>query len=102
MIRFTAYRRDMSKLVAAGRVAHTEYQRNADDVPQYEGVVFEGGKCVLHWLTSVGSVSVFDSLLDALRIHGHPEYGTEIVWHDGPAPAEWVDIVEAYVNGRDA
>jgi hypothetical protein len=27
-----------------------------------------------------------------LTIHGHPEYGTEIVWHDAEAPQEWTRI----------
>lgn len=96
IIRFTAFRRGLSQLVAAGSVSHTSDQRNADDLPQYEGVVFSDGRCVLHWLTAVGSISVFDSLEAMLKIHGHPEYGTDIVWHDGDAPQVWQDIVTAY------
>jgi hypothetical protein len=32
--RFTAFRRNLSKLVDDGKVGHTQYQRNADDEPQ--------------------------------------------------------------------
>ena len=59
---------------------HNEDQRNAPDEAQFQGVVFDSGKCVLQWLTSVKSVSVFDSFDDMMRIHGHPEYGTNIIW----------------------
>lgn len=60
---------------------HNEDQRNAPDEPQFQGVVFDSGKCVIQWLTAIRSVAVFDSLDDMIRIHGHPEYGTNIVWH---------------------
>lgn len=84
IIRFTGYRRNLE-----ARGTHTEVQRNADDEPQYEGVVFTDGTCVLKWLTKANSVSVFATLEQMLSVHGHPEYGTEIIWHDGAMPAEW-------------
>jgi len=59
---------------------HDENQANPPDEPQFEGIVFTGGKCVIHWLTAVGSVSVFDSFAEMMTIHGHPEYGSELVW----------------------
>lgn len=82
--RFTAYRRNLAE-----RGTHTEAQRNPDDQPQYEGVVFSDGTCVLKWLTKANSVSVFATLEQMLSVHGHPEYGTEIIWHDGTTPPEW-------------
>lgn len=36
--RFTAYRRNISE-----RGTHTEYQRNPDDAPQFEGVIWSDG-----------------------------------------------------------
>ena len=83
MKRFTAYRTgDISD-------THNADQVNPPDQPQYEGVVFENGKCVLNWLTAVSSISVWDSFDEAMTIHGHPEYGTRIVFHDEPLPLPW-------------
>ena len=83
--RFTAYRHNL-----AVRGTHTELQRNADNEPQYEGVVFSDGTCVIRWLTPCGSHSVWANLKDMLNVHGHPEYGTDIQWHDDAVePAEW-------------
>ena len=76
---FTVYRKnDIS-------ATHDSNQVNAPDLPQYEGAVFDDGHCVLHWLTAKSSISVWDSFADAMAIHGHPEYYTEIVWGDGKA-----------------
>jgi hypothetical protein len=82
--RFTAYRRNISQ-----RDTHTELQKNADHEPQFEGVIWTDGSVTLRWLTACRSTSVWANVSDMLNIHGHPEYGTEIVWHDGPAPVEW-------------
>lgn len=87
--RFTAYRRNLSE-----RGTHTEQQRNADDEPQYEGVIWTDGTVTLRWLTACASTSVWSTIKDMLDIHGHPEYGTEIIWHDGEAPAYWEYLVE--------
>lgn len=84
MIRFTAYRRNIS---SSDR--HNEITRNPDDEPQFEGVVFSSGRVVINWLTPAGGLSIFDSLEAALATHGHPEVGTQIVWHDGAMPEEW-------------
>ncbi len=74
---FTMYRKgDLA-------VTHDDNQRNAPDEPQFEGVVFSDGKVVVRWLTKCRSVSVWDSLEDMLAIHGHPEYGSVLVWNDG-------------------
>jgi hypothetical protein len=78
---FTVYRRgDLSQ-------THNTDQANAPDEPQFEGVIFSDGRVAIRWLTACRSVSVWDSIDDAFRVHGHPEprYGTSIVWHSGPA-----------------
>lgn len=77
MIRFTAYRRDMDS-----RETHNDQQKNPESEPQYEGVVFTDGTCVLRWLTPLRSHSVWNSFQEAMGVHGHPEYGTEIEFHD--------------------
>ena len=93
MKRFTAYRRNISQ-----RDTHTALQKNADHEPQFEGVIFTDGSVAIRWLTACKSTSVWASLQDMLNIHGHPEYGTEIFWHDHVPfnpPQEWVAQVEA-------
>jgi hypothetical protein len=82
--RFTAFRRSIS-----GRDTHTAFQKNADHEPQFEGVIWTDGSVTLRWLTACRSTSVWESVNDMLNIHGHPEYGTEIIWHDGAEPIEW-------------
>lgn len=85
MWRFTAYRRNIS-----ARDTHNELQKNPDDVPQFEGVIWTDGTVTLRWLTACRSTSVWANVEDMLNIHGHPEYGTEIQWHDAPAPEAWL------------
>jgi len=85
MNRFTAYRPGIPV------ETHNEDQANPPDEPQYEGVVFSDGTCVIRWLTAVGSTSVWNSFNDMLRIHGHPEYGTSFVFHDDKLPLWWDD-----------
>lgn len=92
--RFTGYRRRVSQS------NHDTHQRNGDHEAQYEGVVFSDGKCAVHWLTAAGGISLFDSLELALRVHGHPELGTEIEWHDGAMPAEWERMLIAHAEHR--
>jgi hypothetical protein len=92
--RFTAYRRAIS-----GRETHTALQKNADDAPQFEGVIWSDGAVTLRWLTACRSTSVWDNVSDMLNVHGHPEYGTEIQWHDEPAPAEWIAQCRAAETG---
>mgnify|MGYP001617676575 FL=1 len=74
---FTMYRR------AVPTDTHDENQRNAPDEPQFQGVVFDDGRVAVRWLTAKRSTSTWDNLEDMLAIHGHPEYGSELVWH-GP------------------
>jgi len=82
--RFTAYRP-----LVAEKGNHTHTQMNAPEEVQYEGVVFSDGSCALRWRTAVNSTSLWDSFEDAMEIHGHPEYGTRIVFHDEPIPLPW-------------
>ena len=82
--RFTAYRRNISQ-----RDTHNALQKNPDDEPQFEGVIWTDGSVTLRWLTACRSTSVWANVSDMLNIHGHPEYGTVIKWHDGPPPVEW-------------
>jgi len=71
---FTMYRRSVPS------DTHNSDQANPPSEPQFEGVVFSDGKVAVRWLTSKRSVSVWDSMDDMLVIHGHPEYGSELVW----------------------
>ena len=76
LITFTVYRRgDISE-------NHDENQMNDPHEPQYFGIVFPSGKCVINWNTAIKSVSVFDSYADMIKIHGHLDshYLTDIVW----------------------
>ena len=89
--RFTAYRRNISQ-----RDTHNHYQKNPDDMPQFEGVIWTDGTVTLRWLTACTSHSIWASIEDCLNVHGHPEYGTVIVWHDGTAPKFWKDKITEY------
>jgi len=85
MKRFTAYRHDMDE----HHNTHNENQKNPEGEPQYEGIIFTDGSCAIRWLTVCKSTSVWDSFETAMLVHGHPEYGTEIVFHDEPADLPW-------------
>lgn len=82
--RFTAYRDNMDN-----RDTHNENQKNAESEPQYEGVVFTDGTCVLRWLTPLRSTSVWPDFDTAMGVHGHPEYGTRIVFTE---PSETIAL----------
>ena len=73
---FTMYRKNVPD------ETHDANQKNAPDEPQFEGVEFSDGRVAVRWLTAKRSVSVWDSIGDMLAIHGHPEYGSVLVWHD--------------------
>lgn len=95
--RFTAYRRNISQ-----RDTHSPLHKNDDDMPQFEGVVWSDKTVTLRWLTPIRAHSVWLSLYDALAIHGHPEYGTVIEWHDCEIPQEWQDRLDAFTTPKDA
>lgn len=96
--RFTAFRRNLSKLVAENKVSHTDGHRNRDDMPQFEGVIMSSGRVVISWLTPIGGLSFYDNIRAMLLAHGHPEYGTDIVWHDRPMPPEWEQQLIAFAE----
>jgi hypothetical protein len=56
---------------------------NAGQKPDYEGVIFSDGTVVLRWLTDFRSHSVWADYVSFYQVHGHPEYGTVIVFDDG-------------------
>lgn len=56
----------------------------APDEVQFEGVIFTDGTCVIRWRTDYKSHSVWNSFEDLMRVHGHPEYGTELRFLDPP------------------
>ena len=76
MRRFSMYRRNMAN------APHNANQKNQPDFVQFEGVVFSDGRVAIRWMTAKQSTSCWDSMEDMLDIHGHPEYGSELVWHD--------------------
>jgi hypothetical protein len=73
---FTMYRHNVPK------ETHNELQANPPDQPQFEGVIWSDGTCTIRWMTARGSTAVWASFEDMLAIHGHPEYGSYLVWHD--------------------
>jgi hypothetical protein len=89
--RFTVYRPNIES-----SEKHELEHRNGNDEAQYEGVIWSDGTVTLRWLTPLASTSVWPNIETALGVHGHPEYGTEIVWHDGAAPLYWVKKVSDY------
>lgn len=77
MKRFTMYRRSPPP-------THDENQANNPDEPQFEGVQFSDGTVAVRWMTAMRSTSIWVSMDEMLAIHGHPEYDSELVWHDDP------------------
>jgi hypothetical protein len=78
MRRFTLYRRD----IEPGTERFPAQAYNDPATAQVEGVVFSDGRVACRWLTAFRSTVAWDSFADFEAIHGHPEYGTEIVWQD--------------------
>lgn len=77
MRRFTVYRQ-------APPGAYLEQgHANPPDAPQFEGVVFTDGTVCVRWMTAYPSHSIWPSLQNLMAVHGHPEYGTRVEWHDG-------------------
>ena len=73
---FTVYRPNIPE------GTHDENQANGPLEAQFQGVVFDDRTVIIKWLTAVGSISIFENMTEMLKIHGHPEYGTELYWHD--------------------
>lgn len=61
---------------------HSDDMMNSPDEIQFEGVVLSTGKTFIQWRTNVESTSLFDTYEQFLLIHGHPEYGSKIVFLD--------------------
>jgi len=76
MRRFTMYRKDTPK------ETHNQDQVNPPEQPQFEGVIFSDGKVAIRWLTAKRSCAIWDCMDDMLAIHGHPEYGSILIFHD--------------------
>lgn len=74
---FIAYRPDAAKF---GK--HNEIQLNDSGEPQFQGVIFDDGTCVVRWMTGRKSTVVWNSFEEMLDIHGHPEYGTYFEWSE--------------------
>lgn len=75
---FSMYRRgDISE-------DHDENQRTDPDKPQFDGVIFRSGKCVISWNTTAKSCAIFDSFDEMMLIHGHSEsrYDSQVQWYD--------------------
>lgn len=53
---------------------------NSGSEPDYEGIIFSDGTVAIRWLTQYRSTSVWSSWDDFYRVHGHPEYGTSIIF----------------------
>lgn len=77
---FTGYRPQ-----AAQHNRHTAGTLNPPERPQYQGAVLQDGSVAVRWHTDYRSTSVWACFGDFYRVHGHPEYGTVIVW-DGEEP----------------
>jgi hypothetical protein len=76
MKRFTVYRRTPPDSYYESGTA------NPPDEPQFEGVVFTDGSVCVRWLTEYRSHSLWASLGDLEKVHGHPEYGSVWDWLD--------------------
>lgn len=87
MRRFRAYRKSPPEGYVENDYA------NAPDEPQFEGVVFSDGSVCVRWLTEFRSHSIWNSLGDLEKVHGHPEY--ESVW-------EWPDEELEFVPDEPA
>lgn len=46
-----------------------------------EGIEFSNGKVALHWLSHLGAVNVYDSMMVTTTLHGH----------DGRTVVKWID-----------
>jgi hypothetical protein len=74
--RFRLYRRKPPETHTAGGYA------NAPDEAQLEGVVFSDGTVAVRWLTPLRSTSVWPDFETFDKVHGHPEYDSELRWLD--------------------
>lgn len=103
---------------------HTFYVYRMEDISGVsgtglvaEGIQFTNGKVAVTWRTEVNSVTVYDSMLDAMKIHGHGGY-TKFIWIENtsrwnmekqnfdpdmdpiPASNKWITTLELYEPGE--
>lgn len=57
----------------------------APDEVQLEGVEFSDGTVAIRWMTDFRSFSNWENFDTFYKVHGHPEYGTDIHWLDEPS-----------------
>jgi hypothetical protein len=76
MRRFTMYRRGTMP------DTHNPGTWNLSNEPQFEGVVATDGSVAIRWMTAYKSWSLWSSFEEMLAVHGHPEYVSDMVWHD--------------------
>jgi len=76
MIRFIGFRPNPPKEYKENGTA------NPPTEPQYEGIIFSDGTVTVRWRTQFKSHSVWNTWEEFFNVHGHPEYGTIIVWLD--------------------
>lgn len=55
---------------------------NGGEKPDYQGVVFDDGTVAVRWMTQYGSHVIWPDFATFYAVHGHPEYGTRIVWYE--------------------
>jgi hypothetical protein len=71
---FRLYRRNPPAQHLAGGYANTPEE------PQLEGVEFADGTVVVRWLTHLQSHSIWPDFETFDKVHGHPEYDSELAW----------------------
>lgn len=59
---------------------------NSGDEPDYVGAIWPDGTVSVRWLTEYQSWSNWASWEEFEHVHGHPEYGTRIVYSDDWEP----------------
>lgn len=65
---------------------------NSGETPDYEGCIYSDGTVAIRWLTEYQSHSAWSCWADFYHVHGHPEYGTRIIFDDGAiADQAWTD-----------
>jgi len=74
--RFQLYRRNPPEAHTLGGYA------NPPESVQLEGIQFSDGTVAIRWLTPLRSTSVWANFDTFDRVHGHPEYDSELRWLD--------------------
>lgn len=77
--RFVLYRRQPPQGHLDGGYA------NAPDQVQLEGIEFSDGTVCVRWMTDLRSHSIWPDFATFDKVHGHPEYDSELRWLD-PGP----------------